>query len=114
MHYTPHTEYAFDSVEHIMRDVNYGWLMRYTHSNGASMFFIVVYLHIGRGIYYGSYLFPRRLLWASGVVLFLLMMGTAFIGYVLPWGQMSLWGATVITNLISIIPYIGQKVVFWI
>ena len=89
MHYTPHVDLAFDSVEHIMRDVNYGWLLRYAHSNGASMFFIVVYIHIARGLYYGSYLYPRRLLWSTGILIFLLMMGTGFIGYVLPWGQMS-------------------------
>ena len=114
MHYTPHVDLAFDSVEHIMRDVNYGWLLRYAHSNGASMFFIVVYIHIGRGIYYGSYLYPRRLLWSSGILIFLLMMGTGFIGYVLPWGQMSFWGATVITNLVTVIPYIGEDIVHWL
>ena len=95
---------AFDSVEHIMRDVNYGWLLRYAHANGASMFFIVVYIHIFRGIYYGSYKAPRELLWMLGVVILLLMMATAFMGYVLPWGQMSFWGATVITNLFSADP----------
>ena len=99
MHYTPHVDMAFTSVEHIMRDVNYGWLLRYMHANGASMFFIVVYLHIFRGLYYGSYKAPRELLWWLGLVIFLLMMATAFMGYVLPWGQMSFWGATVITNL---------------
>ena len=114
MHYTPHVDLAFDSVEHIMRDVNYGWLLRYAHSNGASMFFIVVYIHIGRGLYYGSYLYPRRLLWSSGILIFLLMMGTGFIGYVLPWGQMSFWGATVITNLVTVIPYIGEDIVHWL
>ena len=114
MHYTPHIELAFNSVEHIMRDVNNGWIIRYTHANGASMFFIVVYSHMFRGIYYGSYVFPRQLLWISGVVIFLLMMATAFMGYVLPWGQMSFWGATVITNLFSAIPYIGDSIVEWL
>jgi len=114
MHYTPHVDLAFDSVEHIMRDVNYGWFMRYTHANGASMFFIVVYCHIFRGIYYGSYIYPRGALWASGVIIFLLMMATAFMGYVLPWGQMSFWGATVITNLFSAIPFIGDPIVEWL
>ena len=99
MHYTPHIDLAFDSVEYIMRDVKNGWLLRYIHANGASMFFIVVYCHMGRGLYYGSYMFPRKTLWCSGVVIFLLMMATAFTGYVLPWGQMSFWGATVITNV---------------
>jgi len=91
MHYTPHIDLAFSSVEHIMRDVNNGWLIRYIHANGASMFFIVVYCHIFRGLYYGSYMQPRQLLWCSGVIIFILMMGTAFMGYVLPWGQMSFW-----------------------
>jgi quinol-cytochrome oxidoreductase complex cytochrome b subunit len=98
MHYTPHIDLAFSSVEHIMSNVNNGWLIRYLHANGASMFFIVVYCHIFRGLYFGSYIFPRGRLWASGIVIFLLMMATAFMGYVLPWGQMSFWGATVITN----------------
>jgi len=114
MHYTPHIDFAFNSVEHIMRDVNGGWILRYAHANGASMFFIVVYCHIFRGLYYGSYIQPRGLLWISGVVIFLLMMATAFMGYVLPWGQMSFWGATVITNLFSAIPYIGSYVVEWL
>jgi len=114
MHYTPHTSMAFDSVEHIMRDVNYGWLIRYIHSNGASMFFVVVYIHIFRGLYYGSYKAPRELLWMLGVVILLLMMGTAFMGYVLPWGQMSFWGAKVITNLFSAIPIIGDPIVEWL
>jgi len=114
MHYTPHIDYAFLSVEHIMTDVNNGWLIRYTHANGASMFFIVVYCHIFRGLYYGSYIYPRGMLWASGVVIFLLMMATAFMGYVLPWGQMSFWGATVITNLFSAIPFVGQSIVEWL
>ncbi|HYD98182.1 MAG TPA: cytochrome b N-terminal domain-containing protein [Alphaproteobacteria bacterium] len=111
MHYTAHTSMAFNSVERIMRDVNYGWLLRYIHANGASMFFIVVYIHIWRGMYYGSYKKPRELLWILGVVIFLLMMGTAFMGYVLPWGQMSFWGATVITNLFSAIPVVGDSIV---
>ena len=111
MHYTPHVDYAFQSVERIMRDVNYGWLIRYIHANGASFFFIVVYIHIFRGLYYGSYKAPRELLWILGVVILLLMMATAFMGYVLPWGQMSFWGATVITNLFSAIPGIGDWIV---
>ena len=111
MHYTPSVDLAFVSVEHIMRDVNYGWLLRYLHANGASFFFIFVYLHIGRGLYYGSYRSPRTLLWSIGVIILVLMMATAFLGYVLPYGQMSLWGATVITNLMSAIPWIGQDVV---
>jgi len=114
MHYTPHVDLAFYSVEHIMRDVNNGWLIRYLHANGASMFFIVVYCHIFRGLYYGSYIYPRGLLWASGVIIFLLMMATAFMGYVLPWGQMSFWCATVITNLFSAIPVIGSSIVEWL
>jgi ubiquinol-cytochrome c reductase cytochrome b/c1 subunit len=114
MHYTPHVDYAFDSVERIMRDVNYGWLLRYIHMNGASMFFIVVYIHIFRGLYYGSYKAPRELLWILGVVILLLMMATAFMGYVLPWGQMSFWGATVITNLFSAIPFVGDDIVVWL
>ena len=97
-----------------MRDVNYGWLMRYMHMNGASMFFIVVYIHIFRGLYYGSYKAPRELLWMLGVVILLLMMATAFMGYVLPWGQMSFWGATVITNLFSAIPVVGEPIVTWL
>ena len=111
MHYTPESTMAFDSVERIMRDVNYGWLMRYIHMNGASMFFVLVYIHIFRGLYYGSYKYPRELLWMLGVVILLLMMATAFMGYVLPWGQMSYWGATVITSLFSAIPVFGQKIV---
>jgi len=99
MHYTPHVDLAFASVEHIMRDVNNGWLLRYAHANGASFFFIAVYMHMARGLYYGSYMKPREHLWVSGVLIFLIMMATGFIGYVLPWGQMSFWGATVITNL---------------
>ncbi len=111
MHYTPHTTLAFTSVEHIMRDVNYGWLIRYLHANGASMFFIAVYIHMFRGMYYGSYKAPREILWILGVVIFLLMMATAFMGYVLPWGQMSFWGATVITNLFGAIPVVGDTIV---
>nr|YP_010199642.1 apocytochrome b [Crassiphycus corneus]UAD89550.1 apocytochrome b [Crassiphycus corneus] len=114
MHYTPHVELAFASVEHIMRDVNYGWLLRYAHSNGASMFFIVVYVHIFRGLYFSSYTKPRHWVWVIGVIIFLLMIITAFIGYVLPWGQMSLWGATVITNLVSAVPLIGDSIVTWL
>jgi ubiquinol-cytochrome c reductase cytochrome b/c1 subunit len=114
MQYTPHVNYAFDSVERIMRDVNYGWLMRYLHMNGASFFFILVYIHLFRGLFYGSYKTPRELLWMLGVVILLLMMATAFMGYVLPWGQMSFWGATVITNLFSAIPLVGQDIVTWL
>jgi len=114
MHYSPNVLEAFNSIEHIMRDVNNGWLVRYLHSNTASAFFFLVYLHIGRGIYYGSYRAPRTLVWAIGTVILILMMGTAFLGYVLPYGQMSLWGATVITNLISAIPWIGQDIVEFI
>ena len=114
MHYSPNIDLAFSSVEHIMRDVNNGWLIRYIHANGASMFFIVIYCHIFRGLYYGSYMQPRQLLWCSGVVIFIVMMATAFLGYVLPWGQMSFWGATVITNLVSAIPIIGQSIVDWL
>src|ERR1700756_555128 len=114
MHYTPHVNFAFDSVEHIMRDVNYGWLLRYLHSNGASMFFLAVYIHIARGMYYGSYKDPREVLWILGVIIFLLMIATGFMGYVLPWGQMSFWAATVITNLFSAIPLVGESVVTWL
>ena len=111
MSYTAHVDYAFDAVERIMRDVNHGWMIRYIHMNAASFFFIVVYIHIFRGLYYGSYKAPRELLWILGVVIFLLMMATAFMGYVLPWGQMSFWGATVITNLFSAIPLVGESIV---
>ena len=114
MHYTPHTSMAFGSVEHIMRDVNWGWLMRYLHANGASMFFLAVYIHIARGMYYGSYKAPREILWILGVIIFLLMMATAFMGYVLPWGQMSFWGATVITNLFTAIPLVGDAITTWL
>ena len=110
MHYTPSTILAFDSIEHIMRDVNYGWLIRYIHSNGASMFFLAVFIHMFRGLYYGSYKEPREIIWILGVVIFLLMIITAFMGYVLPWGQMSFWGATVITNLVGTIPVIGEPI----
>jgi quinol-cytochrome oxidoreductase complex cytochrome b subunit len=114
MHYSSHVDYAFSSVEHIMRDVNNGWLIRYLHANGASMFFIVTYCHIFRGLYFGSYMNPRGSLWNSGVIIFLLMMGTGFMGYVLPWGQMSFWGATVITNLASAVPLVGSAIVEWL
>jgi len=114
MSYTAHVDYAFDSVERIMRDVNHGWLIRYIHMNGASFFFIVVYIHIFRGLYYGSYKAPREILWILGVLILLLMMATAFMGYVLPWGQMSFWGATVITNLFSAIPLVGEGIVTWL
>jgi len=114
MNYTPHATMAFDSVERIMRDVNYGWLLRYAHANGASMFFIVTYIHMARSLYYGSYKAPRELLWILGVIILLLMMATAFMGYVLPWGQMSYWGATVITNLFSAFPVVGEHVVTWL
>jgi ubiquinol-cytochrome c reductase cytochrome b/c1 subunit len=114
MHYTPNADLAFLSVEHIMRDVNYGWLIRYLHANGASMFFIAVYVHIFRGFYYGSYKAPREILWILGVIIFLLMMATAFMGYVLPWGQMSFWGATVITNLFSAFPVVGETIVSYL
>ncbi len=114
MHYTAHVDHAFDSIEHIMRNVNHGWLIRYIHMNGASFFFIVVYIHIFRGLYYGSYKAPRELLWWLGILILLLMMATAFMGYVLPWGQMSFWGATVITNLFSAIPLIGDSITQWL
>ncbi|MGH7008940.1 MAG: cytochrome b [Stellaceae bacterium] len=114
MQYDPNTGDAFQSVERIMREVNYGWLIRYIHMNGASFFFIVVYIHLFRGLYYGSYKNPRELLWMLGVVIVLLMMATAFMGYVLPWGQMSFWGATVITNLFSAIPGVGKGIVTWL
>ena len=109
MHYTPHVDLAFASVEHIMRDVNYGWLLRYAHANGASFFFIAVYIHIFRGAFYGSYKAPREVLWILGVLIYLLMMAAGFMGYVLPWGQMSLWGVTVITNLFSAVPFVGEE-----
>lgn len=112
MHYNPSIKEAFNSIQHIMRDVNKGWLIKYIHANGASAFFVCVYVHVARGLYYGSYL--NRHTWGIGVFILLVMMGTAFIGYVLPWGQMSFWGATVITNFITAIPYVGQMVVEWI
>ncbi len=114
MHYVAHADLAFISVEHIMRDVNYGWLIRYIHANGASMFFLVVYVHIFRGLYYSSYTYPRQILWCIGVIILLVMILTAFMGYVLPWGQMSFWAATVITNLASAIPVIGENIVLWL
>jgi ubiquinol-cytochrome c reductase cytochrome b subunit len=114
MHYTPHVDLAFNSVEHIMRDVNSGWLIRYLHANGASMFFVAVYIHMFRGMYYGSYKAPREVLWMVGVLIYLIMMATAFMGYVLPWGQMSFWGAKVITNLFSAIPFVGDAITTWL
>lgn len=114
MHYASDASIAFESVERIMRDVNSGWLLRYAHANGASMFFIVVYIHIARGLYYGSYKAPREMVWLLGVVIFLLMMATAFMGYVLPWGQMSFWGAQVITGFFSAIPLVGESVRIWL
>lgn len=113
-HYTPHVDYAFNSVEHIMRDVNGGWFLRYCHANGASMFFAVVMAHMLRSLYYGSYQAPRELVWISGVIQLLLMMATAFMGYSLPFGQMSLWGISVITSLFGIVPYVGPDLVTWI
>ena len=113
-HYTANIDLAFASVEYIMRDVPNGWFLRYTHANGASMFLLVIYAHIFRGLYYGSYMKPRQLLWCSGVILMLLVMGAAFTGYVLPWGQMSFWGATVITNLFSAIPLVGESITTWL
>jgi ubiquinol-cytochrome c reductase cytochrome b subunit len=114
MHYTPHVDLAFNSIEHIMRDVNYGWMLRYLHANGASMFFVAVYLHMFRALYYGSYKAPREVLWMLGVVLYLLMVATAFMGYVLPWGQMSFWGAKVITNLFGAVPVFGEQIAQWL
>ena len=114
MHYIAHADMAFESVEHIMRDVNYGWLIRYIHANGASMFFLAVYIHIFRSLFYGSYKSPREIIWIIGIIIYLLMMAAAFMGYVLPWGQMSFWGATVITNLFSAIPLIGEGIVTWL
>ena len=114
MHYIAHADMAFESVEHIMRDVNYGWLIRYIHANGASMFFLAVYIHIFRSLFYGSYKSPREIIWIIGIIIYLLMMAAAFLGYVLPWGQMSFWGATVITNLFSAIPLVGEGIVTWL
>jgi len=114
MHYTPHVDHAFDSVERIMRDVNHGWLLRYVHSNGAAMFFVAVYVHIFRGLYYGSFKAPRELVWWFGITILLCMMATAFMGYVLPWGQMSYWAAKVITSLFSAIPLVGEGITTWL
>lgn len=114
MHYTPHVQYAFASVQRIERDVPYGWLIQNIHSVGASMFFLAVYIHMLRGLYYGSYKAPREILWIIGVVIYLLMMATAFLGYVLPWGQMSFWGATVITNLFAAVPFVGESIKTWL
>ena len=114
MHYIAHADMAFESVEHIMRDVNYGWLIRYIHANGASMFFLAVYIHIFRSLFYGSYKSPREIIWIIGIIIYLLMMAAAFMGYVLPWGQMSFWGATVITSLASAIPIAGDAIVTWL
>ena len=114
MHFAANGAIAFDSVEHIMRDVNAGWFLRYAHATGASMFFIVVYIHIFRGLYYGSYKAPREMVWLLGVVIFLLMMATAFMGYVLPWGQMSFWGAQVITGFFTAIPFVGDPIHTWL
>jgi Cytochrome b subunit of the bc complex len=114
MHYVPHVDHAFASVERIMRDVNYGWLIRYMHANGASMFFIAVYIHILRNLYYGSYKAPREVLWILGCLIYLLMMATAFMGYVLPWGQMSFHGAVVITNLLGALPIVGESITTWL
>ena len=114
MHYVPHVDHAFNSVERIMRDVNYGWLIRYMHANGASMFFIAVYIHMFRGLYYGSYKAPREVLWILGCVIYLLMMATAFLGYVLPWGQMSFHGTVVITNLFGALPVVGEAITTWL
>src|SRR3954463_2069702 len=114
MQYTPHVDHAFNSVERIMRDVNYGWLIRYMHANGASMFFLAVYIHMFRGLYYGSYKAPREVLWILGCVIYLLMMATAFMGYVLPWGQMSFHGAVVITNLFGALPLVGPAITTWL
>jgi len=114
MHYCAHPDIAFNSVEHVMRDVNNGWIIRYFHCNTASLFFVLVYCHIFRGLYVGSYMYPRAKLWMTGIIIFLLMMATAFLGYVLPWGQMSFWGATVITNLFSAVPIIGDTLVEWL
>ena len=114
MHYVAHADLAFGSVEHIMRDINYGWLIRYVHANGSSMFFLAVYIHIFRALFYGSYKAPREMIWIIGMFIYLLMMATAFMGYVLPWGQMSFWAATVITNLFSAIPLVGESITSWL
>lgn len=114
MHYVPNALFAFDSIEHIIRDVNYGWLLKSIHANGASFFFIVVYIHLGRSLYFQSYNTKLAFVWISGIIIFIVMMSIAFLGYILPWGQMSLWGATVITNLFSAIPFVGKSIVFWL
>lgn len=114
MHYTAHVDVAFDSVVHIMNDVQNGWLIRYMHANGASLVFILMYCHIARGLYFRSYLYARRYIWWTGLLIFILMMATAFIGYVLPWGQMSFWGATVITSLVTAVPFVGENIAYWI
>ena len=114
MSYTPHIDYAFNSIEHIMREVQYGWLLRYVHFNGASFFFLIVYIHLFRGIYYGSFSYPRRIVWFLGMIMLVVMIATAFLGYVLPWGQMSFWAAVVITNLFSAFPIIGGDLVQWL
>ena len=114
MHYVAHVDHAFESIEHIMRNVNYGWLIRYVHANGASMFFLAVYIHIFRSLFYGSYKSPREVIWIIGLLIYILMMATAFMGYVLPWGQMSFWGATVITNLFTAIPFVGESITTWL
>jgi len=113
MHYVAHADLAFNSIEHIMRDINYGWLLRYLHSNGSSMFFLAVYIHIFRSLFYGSHKSPREIIWILGMLIYILMMATAFMGYVLPWGQMSFWAATVITNLFTAIPLIGESITTW-
>ena len=112
MHYCSSSNLAFESISHIIRNVNLGWFMRFLHANGASLFFLCIYIHIARGLYYASYL--RKNLWFSGIIIYVLVMATAFLGYVLPWGQMSFWGATVITNFFSAIPYIGNTIVLWL
>ena len=114
MHYVPSADLAFLSVEHIMRDVQFGWFLRYLHANGASMFFMCLYIHLLRGLYYGSFVYPRTYTWFTGFLILVLTIATAFLGYVLPWGQMSFWGATVITNLFSTIPFIGDEIVYWL
>ena len=114
MYYTAHTDIAFYSIDHIMRDINYGWLIRYIHANGASFFFFFLYVHMLRGLFFNSYQYPRTIVWFTGVTIYLLLMGTAFLGYVLPWGQMSFWAATVITNFITVVPLVGEDLVYWV
>jgi len=114
MHYVPHIDYAFNSVERIMREIPAGWFLRYLHANGSSFLFILLYLHIAKNIYYVSFRKPKQWVWSSGVILFVLMAGISFLGYTLPWGQMSFWGSTVITNLITAIPLIGHKIIIWV